>query len=187
MADVVVFDLEATCWPGRRSRREEMETIEIGAVRLGPDLGPLGDEFSMFVRPVRNPVLSDFCVRLTSISQSDVDAAREFPEVLEEFVDWARPQSLSALCSWGDYDVKQLCRDCRYHGLEGPSWLVGGHPQHVNVRREYADVYNGGRLCTVPEAVGHLGLSFEGTLHRGVDDARNIAAVLAAMRRRPSV
>lgn len=45
----IVFDLEATCWE-HRVPMDAMEIIEIGAVRLGPDLFPR-DDFASFVRP----------------------------------------------------------------------------------------------------------------------------------------
>ena len=39
-----------------------------------------------FVRPVEEPLLSDFCRDLTSFNQEDVDEAETFPEVLREFL-----------------------------------------------------------------------------------------------------
>lgn len=184
MSGVVVFDLEATCWDDGTHPKEEMETIEIGAVRLDQDLVPTGDEFCTFVRPIRHPLLSDFCSSLTTIQQSDVDPAPGFPQAMAAFLDWAQPQRLPSLCTWGDYDITQLRRDFRLHRMAELPWFSGGEPRHVNVRREYADRYNNGQLCPIPMALDRLGLSFDGTLHRGIDDARNIAAVLAAMRSR---
>ncbi|WP_224789149.1 3'-5' exonuclease [Pseudomonas fluorescens] len=42
------------------------------------------DEFQRFVRPQINPTLTDFCTKLTSIQQADVDGARTYREVGEE-------------------------------------------------------------------------------------------------------
>ena len=69
-----VVDLEATCWEERGSP-ERMEIIEIGAVLLASSRGPAEREHGSFVRPVESPLLSDFCTRLTSIRQQDVDGA----------------------------------------------------------------------------------------------------------------
>jgi 3'-5' exoribonuclease 1 len=75
--DSIVFDLEATCWE-KGTRPERMETIEIGAVRLQAPTWETSSEFSRFIRPISEPILSDFCVSLTGISQADVDAADPF-------------------------------------------------------------------------------------------------------------
>lgn len=60
----IIFDLEATCWA---QKGPISEIIEIGAVKIGPDLNTIS-EFSSFVKPMRNPILSDFCKELTSIT-----------------------------------------------------------------------------------------------------------------------
>lgn len=72
----IIFDLEATCWENDHKRQNEI--IEIGAVKLNEGLKTVSD-FQIFVKPALSPQLSDFCKRLTSISQADVDAAVYFP------------------------------------------------------------------------------------------------------------
>lgn len=61
-----------------------METIEIDPVVIDLELLEIVDEFQRFIRPQINPTLIDFCKRLTSIQQSDVDGARLYQEVSEE-------------------------------------------------------------------------------------------------------
>ena len=69
----VVFDLEFTAWPGsiqsQWSRPGEFrEVVQIGAVRLSPSTLKPVDEFEMLIIPRLNPVLSDFFVQLTGIT-----------------------------------------------------------------------------------------------------------------------
>jgi len=168
--DYVVVDLEATCWDDARSR-DQMEVIEIGAVRLTSDLEiDADDEFSRFVQPVVDPTLSDFCTELTSITQADVDGAERFPPVFASFLSWVG-ESPAWFCSWGAYDVGQLERDCHRHDLVFPEWITA---RHVNVKREFA-AWRGVRPCGMAKALDIAGLPLEGTHHRGIDDARNIA------------
>lgn len=47
--DYVIIDLEATCWEG--SAIENMESIEIGAVRLDGDFLEPTSDFQQFVTP----------------------------------------------------------------------------------------------------------------------------------------
>jgi len=68
----IIFDLEATCWD--QWEKNDNETIEIGAVKVS-DSKEIIDEFETFIQPIKYPKLSKCCKDLTSIEQSDVDAA----------------------------------------------------------------------------------------------------------------
>ena len=165
----LIVDLEATCWKSG-SVPSKMETIEIGAVMLESENEPPTGEFTRFVRPVTNPVLSEFCVQLTSIVQSDVDAAETFSTVLRALGTWASPAQPLTWCSWGVYDLKQLRSDCRRHGIEFPNWLR----RHVNLKQEFAALTDG-KPRTMKEALRAMSFPLEGRHHRGIDNARNIA------------
>lgn len=62
MRRYLVLDLEATCDDVGAVPREEMEIIEIGAALLQPSTWEITDEFNAFVRPVRHPQLTEFCM-----------------------------------------------------------------------------------------------------------------------------
>ena len=81
----IVLDLEATC--EKDNPHFNKEIIEIGAVKL-TDSFEIIDTYDAFVRPILNPTLSAFCMELTTIQQSDVDAANLFPVVLNGFKEW---------------------------------------------------------------------------------------------------
>ena len=171
----LIIDLEATCWERSEVHHGENEIIEIGGIVVDGNFEVLG-EIQRFVRPVRNPILSEFCKRLTSIAQSDVDAARTFPDALRDLQDQVERlsgQRLSDLvfCSWGDYDRKQLMRDCRYHKIPYPFGV------HWNLKREFARRHSI-KPVGISGALGILGIRFEGIHHRGIDDARNITKIL---------
>ncbi len=173
--DFIIFDLEATCWE-RGTRPERMETIEIGAVRLQAPNFETSSEFSRFVRPVSEPILSDFCVSLTGIEQADVDAAEPFPVVFEEFVTWVGSGD-AILCSWGAYDPRQLQADCRRHAIKYPFEFR----DHVNLKKEFA-AFHGIKPCGMKRALSIIGLPLEGKHHRGIDDARNISKIITWMK-----
>jgi inhibitor of KinA sporulation pathway (predicted exonuclease) len=78
---LVVFDLEWTAWPGSFERDwsgpgELREIIQFGAVKadVANNLAETG-HFECFARPTVNPILSDYIIALTGITQPDVDAA----------------------------------------------------------------------------------------------------------------
>lgn len=166
----IIVDLEATCWP--KPHTQISEIIEIGAVRMDRE-GEIVDEFSQFVKPQLNPVLSEFCINLTSITQEMVDEARGFPEVASAFLSWIEKGGEAySLCSWGFYDRKQFRQDCELHGLD-TNWLR----PHINIKHQYAELNQLSRPLGMAAALKREGLSLMGTHHRGIDDARNIARI----------
>jgi inhibitor of KinA sporulation pathway (predicted exonuclease) len=165
----LIVDLEATCWEQRGYGASKMEIIEIGAVMLATASGPIEAEFDSFVRPVENPILSDFCTRLTGIRQEDVHSAEPFPAAFDRFIAWAGTEPY-ALCSWGQYDLKQFEAEFKRHRMQMPP----SFGRHINVKRAFCES-RGIKLCGMKRALEIAGLPLEGTHHRGIDDARNIA------------
>lgn len=177
-------DLEATCDEVEKSEPprsltvvpDQMEMIEIGLVVIDLESLEIVDEFQRFARPQINPILTDFCKKLTSIQQADVDSAGTYAEVGQELGAFITRYPNAAWASWGDYDARQLVRDAGFAGC--PS-LLEGLP-HFNTRKWHAGLYDD-RPKSLKQTVESLGLAWLGTYHRGIDDAKNIAAIIKEM------
>ncbi len=167
----IIFDLEATCWQGSPPSLVQ-EIIEIGAVRIN-NYGEVESTFNRFIRPILNPRLSTFCQELTSIRQSDVERARTFPDVIEDFQDWAEVFDEDyLLCSWGNFDKRMLMQDCQLHKMES-DWVV----PHINLKQQYQEIKRLKQARGLKSALHAEGLEFIGIHHRGIDDARNLARI----------
>lgn len=164
----VIVDLEATCWEKGVSRAQ-MEIIEIGAVLMDSETGPVSKEFDAFIKPVATQELSAFCTELTSIRQEDVDQAEYFWTVFPRFVEWIGDKSFR-LCSWGAYDLNQFRSDCNRHNMPLPS----SFENHINLKREFSRVKNV-KPMGMKGALEMMNIPMVGTHHRGIDDAKNIA------------
>lgn len=162
----IIFDLEATCWEDRSKTPNEI--IEIGAVKINS--GKIVSEFSIFIKPIIHKELSKFCTELTTITQEDVDNAVNFPEALKEFTEWIGEEDFY-LCSWGFYDKTQLNKDCELHKLDKIT------KNHISLKHQYNKIKNIKKRVGVKRALSIENLKFEGTHHRGIDDARNIAKI----------
>jgi inhibitor of KinA sporulation pathway (predicted exonuclease) len=176
----LVVDLEATCDDAvlRSVPRGENEIIEIGAVLVdGRSARPVA-ELQMFVRPILHPVITPFCTELTTITQEDVDAAPHFPDVAERLAAFGRG---ALFCSWGAFDRNLLEREAARHRVPSP---LG--PAHWNLKERFAEVQGSRRGLGTATALRTLGIAFEGTHHRGIDDARNIARMLPYLLARPA-
>jgi inhibitor of KinA sporulation pathway (predicted exonuclease) len=181
----IVFDLELTAWEGSMARGwsgpgEHREVIQIGAVRLGP--APALDErgaFSVLVRPVLNPVLSEYIVALTGITQAMVDAAGlGFAEAVARFDTFVGgPQPV--FCNGGDHDI--LAENAGWHGLP-PS---AHSPRMRNIRRWLGARLGVGDTAFHSIDVAHLagGTAQTDRRHDALADARTIAAGLRLLLR----
>jgi inhibitor of KinA sporulation pathway (predicted exonuclease) len=164
---LLIVDLESTCWKNKQHPDYEMETIEIGALLIDKSKREIIKEFDKFIRPVQNPFLSDFCTELTSIKQDDVKSAKKFPIVFKQFLDWIDDLEKTTFCSWSGYDKWLFQQDCKYHLIEYPF-----ENNHFDIKKLFNSRYKGPTLG-LSRALKKLGMKFEGTRHRGIDDARN--------------
>jgi hypothetical protein len=153
---------------------EFKELVQIGAVRIDIEtLTPLAD-YDVLVKPRINPVLSDYFVDLTGITNEAVsERGVDFLDAYNGFLDFCDGAPLSA---FGRDDLI-LVDSARLYGINdlrplppyvNAVWtlLAGG----VDPRGYHAcDV---GRLCGVP---------FEGHEHDALADARSVALGLQAL------
>jgi 3'-5' exoribonuclease 1 len=166
----IIFDLEASCWLGRPPHGIN-EVIEIGAVKVN-DYNEVESIFSKFIKPTVNPILSDFCTRLTSITQTDVDRSKTFPFIIQEFMDWIGIEEDFVLISWGKYDKQQLIQDCELHKME-TEWLE----HHFNLKPAYRALKDLKDEPGLKKAVKLEGFEFTGIHHRAISDAENTAKI----------
>lgn len=168
MKTFVVFDLEATCEDKKVKYNFDNETIEIGAVKIID--GKIVDEFQTFIKPVRSNRLTEFCKELTKITQEQVDSGKPFSQAIREFTDWAGKDA--EFLSWGFYDRKQFEKDSKYHRMN-VDWIKN----HRSIKHEHQVIKELDRGVGVKQALRMEGMKFEGTHHRGIDDAKNIAKI----------
>jgi inhibitor of KinA sporulation pathway (predicted exonuclease) len=175
----VFVDLEATCWEGACPfDYKRQEVIEIGAVFTNGDFDELS-HFASFVRPAHNTTLTEFCTKLTGITQSAVDEAPTFGEVFFDFLNWL-PESRTMTCfaSWGDYDWKGLRFDCEVSAIDFKGETFG--MQHVNIKKRVKKWCLSKNHFHKSWNLGHVaiehGLILPGKQHRALNDAR--AAVM---------
>ncbi|MBD2296193.1 exonuclease domain-containing protein [Anabaena sphaerica FACHB-251] len=172
----LIIDLEATCCNQRSIPRHEMEIIEIGAVMLNRQTWEIDAEFQQFIKPVTNPLLTDFCTNLTSISQAQVDVAPHFAEAMSKLTVWMNSYPHYIFCSWGNYDKTQFLQDCKFHHVPYPFGA-----EHRNIKEEFSEYLGVSHKFGMSQALQHLGMELKGIHHRGIDDARNIAAIYRYM------
>jgi inhibitor of KinA sporulation pathway (predicted exonuclease) len=172
---ILVVDLEATCWEEPPPAGQEHEIIEIGLCLLEVTTLERVEKRAILVRPGRS-VVSPYCTALTTLTQEEleregVSLAEACTLLREAYRSRARPWA-----SYGDYDRHQLKRECRRKGVDYPFG-----PRHLNVKTLFALANALPREVPLDEALRRQGFPLEGTHHRGMDDAWNIARLLAEL------
>ena len=173
---ILVIDLESTCWEGPPPPGQASEIIEIGVCVVEVASLERVEKRSLLVKPVQSEV-SEFCTRLTTLTADHLKEAGSLAEATrilkKEFFSQER-----LWASWGDYDRRQFERVCKEQGVGYPFGI-----SHLNVKTLFAVARGSERELGLDEAYARLGLSLEGTHHRGADDAWNIAGVLCRLLR----
>ncbi|MBN1284517.1 MAG: exonuclease domain-containing protein [Anaerolineae bacterium] len=172
--EILVVDVEATCWDGEVPHGQEREIIEIGVCALRVETGHRRRVESILVRPECSTV-SAFCTGLTTLTQAQVAGGVTFKDAClllrKKYSSRSR-----AWASWGNYDRRQFEQQCEARGVKYPF-----NSTHLNVKNLFALAYGLSQEVGIDRALEMLGLPFEGTQHRGADDAWNIARVLSIL------
>ena len=171
---ILVIDIESTCWQGRPLHGQQSEIIEIGICPVDVVRLERLPKRSILVRPMRSKV-SEFCTKLTTLRQEDVEHAGTLADAVSilkrEF------RSIDRLwASWGDYDRRQFERNCKELTVPYPFGR-----SHLNIKTLFAVGRGDSGEMGLDEACRVLGVPLEGTHHRGDDDAWNIAGVLCGL------
>jgi inhibitor of KinA sporulation pathway (predicted exonuclease) len=171
--NVLVLDVESTCWepPSAQPANEISEVIEIGIAVVDTQKLEIVTNSSIIIRPQKSKV-SGFCTQLTTLTQEYVDQGTTFQAAIETLRKTYKSND-RVFVSWGDYDRKMFERNCRDYDVKYPFG-----PRHMNLRNTFTMLHGLSKEPGMDAALELLGIKLDGTHHRGVDDARNIANIL---------
>lgn len=174
---ILVIDIESTCWQGYPPPGQSSEIIEVGLCPVEVRKLERLEKRSLLIKPVRSRI-SEFCTKLTTLSDEHFQTAGTLADavgILKK--EYRSPDRLWA--SWGDYDRRQFERVCKEQTVPYPFGV-----SHLNIKTLFAVVHGDAGEMGLDEACARSGLPMEGTHHRGHDDAWNIAGVLCDLLRR---
>jgi inhibitor of KinA sporulation pathway (predicted exonuclease) len=171
---IIIVDVEATCWPGSPPEGQESEIIEIGVCLLDVASGQPLEKRSILVKPERSKV-SEFCTELTTLTPKEVNKGMTFEHacvILEQ--EYLAKRRIWA--SYGDYDHDLFQRQCERRQVKYPF-----SNSHINVKTLFAIMHALPYEVGMIRALEIMGLELEGTHHRGDDDAWNIANIFSKL------
>ncbi len=171
---ILVVDVESTCWQGTPPGGQDSEIIEIGICTLDVASGERDDKRSILVKPERSKV-SEFCTKLTTLTQEQVDKGLDFANACSILRNKCSSKE-RVWASYGDEDRRQFEKLCQARKITYPFGF-----SHINVKTLFAIIHGFPQEVEMEEALGLLGIPLEGTPHRGVDDAWNLAAIVSEL------
>ncbi|SVD30168.1 uncharacterized protein METZ01_LOCUS383022 [marine metagenome] len=180
----VVFDLEFTSWPGSNERNwslpnEDREIIQIGAVKIETtgDMREV-DSFQILVRPLKNPILSDYIVNLTEITQEKVEKEGIlFPLALSRFINFIGEHPIDILSNGGDEEVIE--ENCQIHNIP----FLSIFKKSTDLKIYFSEVLGISRKnCTSGMLPELFGLNNHEKQHDALGDARSISQALRYLR-----
>lgn len=167
---MLIVDLEATCWLGPPPAGQRNEIIEIGVTTLDLTTFEPQRRETVIVRPLCSEI-SPFCTELTGITPEMAASGISFAEAC----DWLRREFAAETrmwSSWGSYDFKTMIAQCAADGVPYPF-----SPHHANLKRVYGRLTHQKQGMGLRAALEQLQLEFDGSPHRGIDDAYNTARI----------
>ena len=178
--NAVIFDLEITSWPGSLERQwslpdEYPEIIQIGAVKI-ETAGDMREVecFSNFVRPLKNPILSDYIVNLTGITQEKIETEGVlFPLALSQFLNFIGDYPVNILANGDDKEVIE--ENCQIHSIAFPPIFK----KTVNLKPYFTGILGVSKKdCTSATLPELFGLNNNEIRHDALGDAKSISQVL---------
>ena len=176
--DFLVVDLEFTQYtkPVGKPRGFFPEIIEIGAVKIDKDTHEIIGHIQEFVKPCFFPNQAAESMEFCMITESDMEDAIEFSEMLQLMESLYIPGS-TFFVSWGDADYKVVEEGCARHSLSNPILI----DDYLDLAEAYKQFKGYKKTTGLRMAAEELNINADGYWHTAYDDAYNTGSVLIAM------
>ena len=170
--EVLVIDLEATCWPTKLEHElNYSEIIEIGICKMDAMTGEIRDARSIMVKPIFSEV-SEFCTELTGHTPEDVAKGMSLYHALN-IIKKDYGLSRKILAAYGNYDGAKIEDECERKNIEFKL-----SPTCLNISALATLKLKANQRLGLARACAGFGLEFEGRQHSGKDDAVMAARIL---------
>lgn len=168
-----VLDTEWTCYEnGVFPQGEFPEIIEVGITEVDLESLTIVRTLSIAVRPLYSKV-SPYCTDLTgwteaALKRQGVSLSEACRRVAQKY--GGQNRLLVTDCS---SEAPSMQAECKLRGVDFPFG-----DEQLNVSVLFALVTGNRKRLSLTEMLNAVGLEFEGRLHRGGDDSKNIARLL---------
>jgi len=185
---IIILDFEAICVEDHLPKPKPQEIIEFPSILLDLKTQNIIDVYHFYVKPQIHSLLSDFCTKLTGITQPMVNGGIPLSDAINHHQDWLIKNGMfdnrtnSKIKNWayltcGNWDLGTcLPENCLYYGLNIPNFFN----DWIDIKLLYESFY-GRKTRGMKSMLEELHLPLLGNHHSGIDDCRNIANIVKTM------
>lgn len=130
----------------------DKETIQIWYCVFTSQISLL-DKWSIFIKPKKNHILSEFIKELTWITQETIDNWVTYKRWLDQMMEIFWEYNCDYIVSYWNYDMRQLFSDCNANDVQYPflEWDWWKTKKHINIKDAFAS-----KLKIKPKWMGNL-------------------------------
>ncbi|TCT17177.1 inhibitor of KinA sporulation pathway (predicted exonuclease) [Natranaerovirga pectinivora] len=187
----LIFDLEFNQAFGEalknpKNEKCPFEIIQIGAYKLDEALQEVGT-FDAIIKPTLYPKMHPFIGELTNIKQEQLDMAKPFKEIFQDFLEFIGDTE-NIYCVWGMGDLKELYRNVIFHGFKKEFHIE----RYINIQRYASKHFQlpSGNLIGLRNAVEFLNIPIDKSLHDAFNDAyftKEVFKILEINKMKPKI
>jgi len=180
---LLFFDCEYTCWENsaktKWSDKERYpEVLQIGLVIFNILRKITIYEFSRYIRPKTNYVLSTYCKNLLRINQTTISKSFKLNSIVELLSDKIRTfteNNILATCSWGFEDRIYFYNDCKRNNCKDP-FLKFPHLDlmRVSSKHFFPKKHNNIEREVIKKL---LGINYKFNRHNALEDSRDLIII----------
>lgn len=182
---LLILDFEANCI--ENGTLECQEIIEFPVVPIDvKNLKVMEDKiFHTYVKPTVVPKLTEFCTKLTGITQAQVDQGITLGDTLVKLHQWLKDNGFnyqnSTFVTCGKWDLNTCLRnEAAYKGIQTPDYLR----KFINIKDAWMSHFCEPKAPGMPGMLDSLKLALDGKHHSGIDDSKNIAKIAIELLKR---
>ena len=174
--EYIIFDMEWTTWEGAQERKwggpnEYREITQIGAILVDGETLEEKAHSLLFVKPVKNPIVSEFFTKLTGITQQEIDEkGMTLPAALAALKTFAGDREFYCFGS----DGKRVMENCALLEIQSPFPAERFHNVKEVFQANGIDT-TGYMSSTITQA---FGVEPDRHAHDGLSDSRSILDAL---------
>lgn len=149
----------------------EREIIQIGAVMLDEAFNEVS-MFKSYVKPQFNSIVYKKLEELTGISTALVAGARNFSQVMNDFLDWCG-QDEYEIYAWSASDKAQIEKEMLIKEIQPDIRMQHMLEHWLDFQKIFMEIAEEVKLISLEKALSACGIPFSGRQHDALDDARN--------------
>ena len=167
MKEFIIYDTEFTCWEGSLERNwsdenEYKEIIQVSAIKVNEKLEII-DKINILVKPILNPIISEYCIKLTGLSVKEIIEADTYASMLKQYEEFNYNGSIKSW-SWGN-DINVMIENNNINKVK-----IGNISSFNNLQLVFKNEnIDYGTACS-GELAAHFGIKLDGHVHNAEFD-----------------